>query len=114
MLGSIGYIISSVEAFARLGILEVRYRTIPELRRTFGAALGPASTEVEAFFAQSASQRFAAFFTAVQAACSSVTQLVAAFEAGTGLRIRSQVKATAKNAADRMNLPPRDISFAHS
>jgi len=29
---------------------EVRYWTIPELRRTFGAALGPASVEVDGFF----------------------------------------------------------------
>jgi SAM-dependent methyltransferase/uncharacterized protein YbaR (Trm112 family) len=33
---------------------EVRYWTIPELRRTFGAALGPASVEVDGFFSLNA------------------------------------------------------------
>lgn len=33
---------------------EVRYWTIPELRRTFGTALGPASVEVDGFFSLNA------------------------------------------------------------
>src|SRR5208282_793127 len=67
------------------------------------------------FFAQCASQRFAVFSMAVQATCSPVTQLAAAFKAGSGLgisrrqplRIRFQVKTTPTNVEDRINHPDR-------
>ncbi len=41
---------------------EVRYWTIPELRRTFGSALGPASVEVNGFFSLNAQVSDLRFF----------------------------------------------------
>ncbi len=41
---------------------EVRYWTIPELRRTFGSALGPASVEVDGFFSLNAQVSDLRFF----------------------------------------------------
>ena len=108
-------IISSAGAFARPGTLKSGTGRFRNSGAPSEAPSDPLRLRSTVFFAQCASQRFAVFSMAAQATRSPVTQLAAAFKAGTGLgisrrqplRIRFQVKTTLTNVEDRINHPDR-------